>query len=152
VGIDPLDVLHPLAGQCGQAQPDRYDDLTHDGHVRRREQVLDLLDRPEDDVLDGHDAACHGARGDRLHDIPEAGQPLDGGRLAEVGECRVLGEGAGLTRKGGGWVRGLDGCGCGHARQRTRLESHGEARGAIGRPIAAARRSRHMPGSTTPCW
>ena len=78
VGIDPLDVLEPLTGERRQAQPDGHDDLAHDGHIGRGEQVLDLLDRPEHDVLDGHDAPVHRARGDRFHDVPEARQPIHG--------------------------------------------------------------------------
>ena len=40
VRVDPLDILEPLAGQRGQAQPDRDDDLADDDQVVLEQQVV----------------------------------------------------------------------------------------------------------------
>ena len=55
--VDPLDPVQPLAGQGGQAQPDRDDDLGAKLQVVLEEQVVVLADRPVDAVLDRDDAA-----------------------------------------------------------------------------------------------
>ena len=72
VRVDALDVLEPLAGERGEAQPHGHDDLAGDRQVVLDEQVVVLADRAVDDVLDRHDAGGGITRRDRVEDRPEA--------------------------------------------------------------------------------
>ena len=52
VRVDPLDRVEPLAGQGGEAQADRHDDLGPDDEIVLEQQVVVLAHRAVDDVLD----------------------------------------------------------------------------------------------------
>ena len=60
VRVDALDVVERLAGQRGEAEADRDDDLAADLEVVLEEQVVVLADRAVDDVLDRDDAGSRG--------------------------------------------------------------------------------------------
>ena len=56
VRVDALDVVEPLAGERGEAERDRHDDLAADLEIVLEQQVVVLADRAVDDVLDRDDA------------------------------------------------------------------------------------------------
>ena len=107
VRVDPLDVLDPLAGQRGEAEAHRDDDLAADDEIVLEQQVVVLADRAVDDVLDRHDAGGRVAGRDGLEDGAEAAERRPG-HVAEDREDGILGEGAGLPgdrrrRSGRAW-------------------------------------------------
>ena len=96
VGVDPFDVLEPIAGQRREAQLDGDDDLGSELEVVLEQEVVVLADGPVDAVLD-RDHPGHGpARLDLVEDVAEPRQP-DAVDLAERRPDGVLGEGPGLT-------------------------------------------------------
>ena len=62
VRVDPVDLVEPLAGQGGEAQPDRDDDLGPKLEIVLEEQVVVLADRAVDAVLDRDDPADRSCR------------------------------------------------------------------------------------------
>ena len=94
--VDPLDVVERLAGQRGETERDRDDDLTADLQVVLEQEVVVLADRAVDDVLDRDDAGGGIAGGDRIERLAEAAE-RDARDVAECGDHGVLGERAGLA-------------------------------------------------------
>ena len=125
--VDPLDVVEALAGQGGQAQPDRHDDLAADLEVVLEQQVVVLADGAVDDVLDRDDAGRGVARGDGLEDLAEAAE-RDALDVAEGREDGVLGERAGLAGIGDRAARSAGVIGRRPSRRPPRLRADGVGR------------------------
>ena len=99
--VDALDLVERLARQRGEAQPDGDDDLADDQEVVLEEQVEVLADGPVEGVLDRQEPSRRGVRGDHPKDVAKAAdrQPRN---VAERGDHRVFGKGAGLAGIGHG--------------------------------------------------